>query len=165
VTAAELERLAREQRAALLACARRRARTHEDAEDAVQQALTIAFGVRERIRAGTALAYIGTIARHEAIRVRAEADRQRSLDQPLSAATQLSALDVLADPGCVDADGVIDTLAALRDAKPDHARALMARALGWRYAEICEAFGWSYTKTNRCVTEGHAAVRAAASPP
>ncbi len=35
----------------------------------------------------------------------------------------------------------------------------MARALGWRYREICDAFAWSYTKTNRCLTEGRAAAR------
>jgi DNA-directed RNA polymerase specialized sigma24 family protein len=164
VTTAELERLAREQRPALLACARRRARTNEDAEDAVQQALAIALGVRERIRAETAVAYISVIARHEAIRLSEERDRHRSLDQPLSANGRGNPHDVLADPRRVDVDAVIDALAALRDAKPDHARAMMARTLGWRYAEICEAFGWSYTKTNRCVTEGRAALRAASAP-
>jgi DNA-directed RNA polymerase specialized sigma24 family protein len=116
----------------------------------------------KRIRAETAVAYISVIARHEAIRLSEERDRQRSLDQPLLATGRGNRHDVLADRRRSDVDAVIDTLAALRDAKPDHARALMARTLGWRYAEICEAFGWSYTKTNRCVTEGRAALRAAA---
>ena len=54
---------------------------------------------------------------------------------------------------------MLDALDGLRAVKPDEARALMARALGWPYAEIAEAFGWSYTKTNRCLAEGRAALR------
>ena len=161
MTAAELELLAREQRATLLAFARTRARTREDAEDAVQQALTIALRVRERIHTATAVAYVGVIARHEASRLRAEAERHRSLDQPLAATGPACLGDALADPRQVDLDELVDLLGALREAKPDHARALMARALGWRYREIAEAFGWTYTKTNRCVTEGRAVLRAA----
>jgi len=62
MTTAELERLTREQRPRLLAAARRRARTRADAEDAVQEALVIAFTNRERIRPQSAIAYIAVIA-------------------------------------------------------------------------------------------------------
>ncbi len=159
MTAAELEHLAREKRPVLLANARRRARTSQDAEDAVQEALAIAFAVRERIRAPTALAYIAVIAQHEASRLRRHADRCWSLDEPVPGTNAASAFEVLADPRQADPDAVLDALSALRHAKPDHARALMARMLGWRYREICDAFQWSYTKTNRCVTEGRAQLR------
>ena len=159
MTAAELERLAREQRGLLLAMAQRRARTRADAEDAVQEALAIAFAVRERIRAPTALAYIAVIAQHEASRLRRHADRCWSLDEPVPGTDGAGAYEVLADPRQVDPDAALDVLSALRHAKPDHARALLARMLGWRYHEICDAFGWTYTKTNRCVTEGRAQLR------
>ncbi len=141
MTVAELERLAREQRATLLAFARSRARSREDAEDAVQQALTVALRVRERIDATTAIAYIGVIARHEATRLREAAERHRSLDQPLTANGQGCLGDALADSRQVDGAELLDLLGALRDAKPDHARALMARGLGWRYREIAELSG------------------------
>jgi DNA-directed RNA polymerase specialized sigma24 family protein len=159
MTAAELERLAREQRRVLLTIARRRARTEQDAEDAVQQALAIAFTHRERIRPQTALAYVGVVAQHEAGRLRRQTERLRSLDQPLHADSPASAHDLIAEERTVDLDALIDIRDALVQIKPDQARALIARALGWRYREICDAFAWTYTKTNRCVTEGRAAVR------
>jgi DNA-directed RNA polymerase specialized sigma24 family protein len=158
MTAAELELLACEQRHVLLTIARRRARTEQDAEDAVQQALAIAFTHRERIRPQTAVAYVGVIAQHEASRLRRLSDGLVSLDQPV-ASGQASRHDALPDDRQADRDAVIDALTALRRAKRDHARALIARALGWRYREICDAFEWTYTKTNRCVTEGRADLR------
>src|ERR671916_495397 len=36
--------------------------------------------------------------------------------------------------------------------------ALLLRAEGYSYAEICEITGWSYTKVNRCLTEGRQAL-------
>jgi DNA-directed RNA polymerase specialized sigma24 family protein len=159
MTAAELERLACEQRRLLLAIARRRARTHQDAEDAVQQALAIAFRHRERIAPQSALAYVGVIAQHEASRLRRQTERLRSLDEPLHADSPTSAHELIADDRTTDLDALIDARDALGQIKPDQARALMARALGWRYREICDAFAWTYTKTNRCLTEGRAALR------
>ena len=159
MTAAELERLAREQRRVLLAFARRRARNHEDAEDAVQQALTIAFTHRQRIRPQNAVAYVGVIAQHEASRLRRQTERVLTLDRPLHGDSPTTGRDLIAEHRTVDLDALIDTRDALGQIKPDEARALMARALGWRYLEICDAFAWTYTKTNRCVTEGRAAVR------
>ena len=159
MTAAELERLAREQRGLLLAMAQRRARTRADAEDAVQEALAIAFAVRERIRVSTAVAYIAVIAQHEASRLRRHADRLRSLDRLVPGAGGASAVDLLADARQPNPDAVLDALDGLRHAKPDHARALLARMVGLDYREICDAFEWTYTKTNRCVTEGRAQLR------
>jgi DNA-directed RNA polymerase specialized sigma24 family protein len=159
MTTIELERLAREKRRMLLTIARRRAGTDQDAEDAVQEALVIAFTHRDRIRTQTALAYVAVVAQHEASRLRRQTERLLSLDRPLHIDTPTSAHDLVADDRTVDLDALIDTRNALDQIKPDQARALFARALGWRYREICDAFAWSYTKTNRCVTEGRAAVR------
>ena len=159
MTVAELERFAREQRGVLLMLARRRATTEHDAEDAVQEALMIAFTHRERIRTHAALAYVAVVAQHEASRLGRRTERLRSLDQPLRPDSPTSAHELIADDRATDVDALIDVRDALRQIKPDEARALMARALGWRYCEICDAFAWSYTKTNRCVTEGRAAVR------
>ena len=43
--------------------------------------------------------------------------------------------------------------------KPSERRALSLLALGYSYREICEQTGWSYTKVNRCLAEGRAALR------
>jgi RNA polymerase sigma factor (sigma-70 family) len=158
MTARELERIAREKRRVLLAVAGRRARSHDDAEDAVQEALTTALATRERIRSETAVAYVAVTARHAAQHLHRQAQRTDSLDEP--AAGGASRHELIADPHQADLDERLDTIAALRTLKPDQARALAARALGFSYREIADALGWSYTKTNRCVTEGRAALRA-----
>src|SRR5438270_229938 len=43
---------------------------------------------------------------------------------------------------------------ALGRLKPQEVRALLLRAEGLSYREICAATGWSYTKVNRCLSEG-----------
>jgi DNA-directed RNA polymerase specialized sigma24 family protein len=43
--------------------------------------------------------------------------------------------------------------------KPDERAALLLRSIGYEYKEIQQLTGWSYTKVNRCVTEGRAAAR------
>ena len=47
---------------------------------------------------------------------------------------------------------------ALAQLKPQEIRALLLRAEGYSYAEICEITGWSYAKVNRCLTEGRQAL-------
>jgi DNA-directed RNA polymerase specialized sigma24 family protein len=159
MTARELERLVRAQRGTLVTVTRRAAGTREAAEDAVQEALTIAFVNRARIRPETALGYIAVTARHEAGRLRRPPARTESLDAPTRSG--ISRHELVADRRAVDHDAVLDALGALRELKREQARALAARMLGWRYLEIADAFGWTYTKTNRCVTEGRAAIRKA----
>jgi hypothetical protein len=46
---------------------------------------------------------------------------------------------------------------AIRRLKPQELRALLLRAEGYSYREICEITGWTYTKVNRCLTEGRRA--------
>ena len=41
--------------------------------------------------------------------------------------------------------------------KPQEVRALLLKAEGYSYREICEITGWTYTKVNRCLTEGRRA--------
>lgn len=52
---------------------------------------------------------------------------------------------------------------ALGRLKPDERRAIVLKAEGYSYAEIGAMNGWSYTKTNRCITEGRARLRQLAS--
>jgi hypothetical protein len=46
---------------------------------------------------------------------------------------------------------------ALANLKPQEIRCLLMRAEGLTYREICAATGWTYTKVNRCITEGRRA--------
>jgi hypothetical protein len=48
---------------------------------------------------------------------------------------------------------------ALHRLKPQEARALRLKAEGYTYKEICRITGWTYTKVNRCLTEGRQALR------
>jgi RNA polymerase sigma factor (sigma-70 family) len=50
-------------------------------------------------------------------------------------------------------------LAALAALKPDERRALLLAGLGCSYREIGAIQGWTYTKVNRCLAEGRAALR------
>ena len=48
---------------------------------------------------------------------------------------------------------------ALARLKPDERTALLLLALGYSYREIAARQGWTYTKVNRCLSEGRAALR------
>jgi RNA polymerase sigma factor (sigma-70 family) len=50
--------------------------------------------------------------------------------------------------------------ALLARLKPDQRAALLLLGLGFSYREIGELRGWTYTKVNRCLAEGRAALRA-----
>lgn len=50
---------------------------------------------------------------------------------------------------------------ALRRLKPHERRALRLQAAGYSYREIAELSGWTYTKVNRCISEGRRAFRKA----
>jgi hypothetical protein len=43
---------------------------------------------------------------------------------------------------------------AMSRLKPQELRCLLLRAEGYSYKQICDETGWSYTKVNRCISEG-----------
>lgn len=45
--------------------------------------------------------------------------------------------------------------------KPDERSAVVCHAIGYSYKEIADLKNWTYTKVNRCITEGRSAARAA----
>jgi DNA-directed RNA polymerase specialized sigma24 family protein len=55
---------------------------------------------------------------------------------------------------------VDEARAKLASLKPAERRALSLLATGYSYAEIGELNRWTYTKVNRCISEGRAALRA-----
>ena len=146
--------------------ARRHAELLEDAEDALQSACVLFI---ERYRGDCdPLAWLYTTVKREAWGLRRRASRRRevSLDAPPVRGDEGQPW-VEALPG--DAPGPLEL--ALRSAelaevrglmaglKPDERRALLLLGLGLSYAEIRRLTGWTYTKVNRCIAEGRAALR------
>jgi DNA-directed RNA polymerase specialized sigma24 family protein len=60
---------------------------------------------------------------------------------------------------------VAEAAAGLAALKPQERRALALQGAGCSYAEIQSITGWTYTKVNRCLAEGRAALRERGSRP
>lgn len=145
--------------AAILPSLRRVARANtsgrdDDADEAVARTLLI-VARRPDIQAQVpekAARWAVTVVRHEAWRVareRRDVARHGVLDEDIAAPGD--AYDVVEER--------LDVFEGLGRLKRDEARALLARASGLTYHEIEQEFGWTYTKTNRSLTEGRAALR------
>lgn len=138
---------------ALLRAARRYAGDPDDAHDAYQRALELLLEHAATIDRAKALPWMHVVVRREASALRRRHDRHTALDA--------EALDHHASDRTDDELDRIDlaqrageALASLKDAE---AQALCLRAQGLSYEEIGEAYGWSYTKVNRAVSEGRRA--------
>jgi RNA polymerase sigma factor (sigma-70 family) len=159
-TRAEIEpaalALLRRHGTAIMAAARRFAATPEDAEDAYQRGVEILLTKAPTTAEEELVPWLRTVVKHEAWALR----RQRQRAAPV------------ADDGCVpespseaaathDQAEQLDRLRvgaeALRQLKPQEIRALVLRAEGYSYKQIQELTGWTYTKVNRCLTEGRKA--------
>ncbi len=127
----------------------------DDAHDAFQRAIEIYMRRIESLDPTTELAWLKVVVKHEALAVR----RSRS---ELAPSDDLDAGDAVPDPhrpidDLLDSRERISRSAeALRRIKPDEARALMLKANGLSYEEIGRELQWTYTKVNRCLTEGRA---------
>jgi RNA polymerase sigma factor (sigma-70 family) len=150
---------ARRERPELLRLARRHSLCAADADDAVQRALEIMLRRAERLERATALSWLRTVVKHEAMAVRsarlrlvgpAEADMDAREDAHLPGPDEHAAARERTDR----------SLAALAAIKPAESRALVLQAGGRSYAEIRQETGWSLTKVNRALTEGRAAFHA-----
>jgi DNA-directed RNA polymerase specialized sigma24 family protein len=125
----------------------------DDADDALQSAY--ALFLERYTGTGEPLAWLSTTVKHEAwaIRRRSSRRRERSLVR-ISAATgaEFDLSETIAADGPGPGARVIrdEFLAVRREAianlKRDERRALWLLGLGFSYAEICEATGWTYTK-------------------
>jgi RNA polymerase sigma factor (sigma-70 family) len=148
--------LARRHGAQILATARRYAATPEDAEDAYQRGLEILLTKAPTTREEELVPWLKTVVKHEAFALR----RQRDRHSPVTDDGHLS--DRPTPPAIThDQAERLETLSqgaeALARLKPHEIRALVLKAEGYSYREICELTGWSYTKVNRLLTEGRRA--------
>jgi RNA polymerase sigma factor (sigma-70 family) len=142
--------------AQVLATARRYSASLEDAEDAYQRALEILLTKAPTTREEELVPWLKTVVKHEAFAIR----RQRERHTPTTDDGEL-AERTTADAATHDQAERWERLRlgaeAMGKLKPQEIRCLLLKAEGYSYKEICEVTGWSYTKVNRCLTEGRRA--------
>ena len=136
----------------LLRVARQFSLCADDAHDAVQRALEIYMRRVDSLDPATELAWMKVVVKHEALAVRrgraAVSGEEVDLDA-VPAVAQRSVEERFESNERVERSAEI-----MRRLKRDEARALMLKAEGLSYNEIGERLGWTYTKVNRCITEG-----------
>lgn len=102
------------------------------------------------------VAWLRVVAHNEALRMIRKPQGDVSLDA-MSDAYGYEAAAMMGDP-----ELAIELTAKrqmLDQLKPDQRAALEDKAEGYSYKEIVERRGWTYTKVNRCIAEGKAALR------
>ncbi|MGI8945378.1 MAG: RNA polymerase sigma factor [Thermoleophilaceae bacterium] len=138
--------------AQMLATARRYTATPHDAEDAYQRATEILLTHRPTGSEDELCRWLRTTTKHEALAI----GRQRRRVVP--SGEPGGVLEPTAGADAHDHAERLERLRlgaqALRHLKPQEIRCLRLKAEGYSYREICETTGFSYTKVNRCLTEG-----------
>jgi RNA polymerase sigma factor (sigma-70 family) len=155
IDAAALELLARHG-SQILATARRYAATPEDAEDACQRGLEILLTKAPSTSEDDLIPWLKTVVKHEAFALR----RQRERHSPVTDDGELRDRPAIAGVTHEQAERLErlrQGAEALGHLKPHEVRALVLKAEGFSYREICAMTGWSYTKVNRLLTEGRRA--------
>jgi RNA polymerase sigma factor (sigma-70 family) len=148
----------------LLAIARRNAHTEADAAEALQEAFASFIAKFDPERGAPPLAWLTLTLKRQCWRQRREAHLDRHCGREAeSGGEELgSFLERLSTLEPDPAERVIEREEGrrqLRRLKPDERTALGMRAAGLSYAEIGERRGWTYTKVNRCLSEGRTALR------
>ena len=136
----------------LLRTARRHSICADDAQDAYQRAIEIFMGRAHRLDSARAAGWLHVVVKREAQALRRE--RQKLL---MSAEVDLDgrqAEQPTPEERALRFEMVNRSAEALKRLKPQELRALWLRAQGHSYSDIAAITGWSYTKVNRCLTEG-----------
>jgi RNA polymerase sigma factor (sigma-70 family) len=143
--------------AQVLATARRYAATPEDAEDAYQRGLELLLTKAPSTSEADLVPWLKTVVKHEAFALR----RHRELHAPVMDDGELGERATPTAATHDQAERYEDLrqgAEALAQLKPQEIRALLLRAEGYSYREICQITSWTYTKVNRCLTEGRQAL-------
>jgi RNA polymerase sigma factor (sigma-70 family) len=140
----------------ILATARRYSSSAADAEDAYQRGLEILLTKAPTTREEELVPWLKTVVKHEAFAIR----RQRERAAPTTDDGELresAGPDAAAHDQAERWERLHMGAEALRRLKPQEVRCLQLKAEGYSYKEICKLTGWTYTKVNRCLTEGRKA--------
>lgn len=141
------------------ATARRYSTSIHDAEDAYQRASEILLTHDPCGSSDDLCRWLRTTVKHEAMAIRSYQERFR----PAGAPERVP----LTAPNPVDTEVLAERYERLRSRaralaalKPHERRCLVLRAEGFSYHEICARTGFSYTKVNRCLSEGRRSLKA-----
>lgn len=152
--------------AVLRRTARRFSICEADADDAVQRAIEALLTKGPQLEGSALIAWMQVVTKREALAIRRERGRllPESPSHPTSPPEPFNP-DRHAGSGA-DPDRALsgreraaEAALLLRQLKPQERRALGLQAAGCSYAEIQAITGWTYTKVNRCLTEGRKALR------
>jgi RNA polymerase sigma factor (sigma-70 family) len=155
VDPAALELIARHG-AQILATARRYSSTPEDAEDAYQRGLEILLTKAPTTSEDELVPWLKTVVKHEAFAIRRQRERHTPTSDDGRVAEPPSA-DGATHEQAERLERLRQGAEALGRLKPQEVRCLLLKAEGFSYKEICTLTGFSYTKVNRCLTEGRRA--------
>ena len=141
--------------AAFRRTARRFSMCEDDADDALQRASLILLTKCPDHPASRLVAWMHVVTRHEAMAVRRERERLGGgeVSEALPSPTPCPAEQA------ERREHSRQRVRELARLKPAERRAIILRAQGYSYREICAMTGWSYTKVNRCLAEGRARLR------
>jgi len=140
---------------ALRRTARRVSLCPDDADDAVQRATLILLEKAPTHPPPRLAAWMHVVTRREALTLRRERERLLGAEvcETLPSGSPCPA------ERAERSERSMERARALRRLKADERRALVLKAEGYSYTEICSLTGWSYTKVNRCLAEGRARLR------
>lgn len=137
----------------LLRTARRYSLCPDDAQDAYQRALEIFMVNAERLDPTRAAGWLHVVVKREAQAIRKSRQKlvaSDEIDMDMHEARSVPT----PEEQLAKFDLIGRSAEALQRLKPQEVRALWLRAQGHSYNDIGALTGWSYTKVNRCLTEG-----------
>src|SRR4051794_7708890 len=145
----------------IMATAKRYSANREDAEDAYQRGLEILLTKAPSTSADVLVPWLKTVVKHEAYALHRQRERagQATAPELLAGAASSAGAGVGAGGGGPHEQAErLERLQigaeALGRLKPAEIRCMLLLAEGHSYRQICEITGFSYTKVNRCLTEG-----------
>jgi RNA polymerase sigma factor (sigma-70 family) len=146
----------------IMATARRYSASREDAEVAYQRGLEILLTKAPSTSADVLVPWLKTVVKHEAYSLHRQRERAGQATAPellAGAASAARSAGGAGDPASPHEQAErLERLQigaeALGRLKPQEIRCMLLLAEGHSYKQICEITGFSYTKVNRCLTEG-----------
>jgi RNA polymerase sigma factor (sigma-70 family) len=146
--------LIRRHGAQIMAVARRYAATPEDAEDAYQRGLEILLTKAPSTSADDLVPWLKTVVKHEAFTLARQRERAGQPTAPDQIAADTARATVPPQEQAERLERLQIGAEALSRLKPQEIRCILLLAEGHSYKQICELTGFSYTKVNRCLSEG-----------
>ena len=137
----------------LLRMARRHSICADDAQDAYQRSIEIFMGHAHRLDPVRAPGWLHVVVKREAQALR-RARRQLLTAKEVDLDGHQASRLPTPEEQLLSFDMVSRSAEALKRLKPHELRALWLRAQGHSYSDIGAITGWSYTKVNRCLSEG-----------